>query len=94
MMYELGLSDTLQLIGLTRDSSSNKFLPNCDLKNITYFILYQGIYERKWPKFTDDYCLFLSCQAIKSKTSFNSASSSFDFDEKISKSPDLNDMFQ
>jgi hypothetical protein len=39
-------------------------------------------------------CLFLNCQAIKSNTSFNSVSSSFDFDEKISKSTDLNDMFQ
>ncbi len=52
------------------------------------------MYGRKWPKFTDDYCLFLNCQAIKSKTSFNSVSSSFDFDEIFSKSPELNDMFQ
>jgi hypothetical protein len=50
--------------------------------------------EENGPKITDDYCLFLNCRAIKSKTSLNSVSSSFDFDEKNSKSPELNDMLQ
>ncbi len=41
-----------------------------------------------------DCCLLLNCHAIKGDTSFNSVSSSVDFDEVFSKSPDFNDMFQ
>ncbi len=46
------------------------------------------------PKFTDDCCLFLNRHAINGDTSFNLLSSSVDFDEVFSKSPDFNYMFQ
>jgi hypothetical protein len=49
----------------------------------------QGKLWNKWPKFADDCCLFLNCHAIKGDTSFNSVSSSVDFDEVFSKSPDF-----
>jgi hypothetical protein len=55
---------------------------------------YEGIYGTNGPNSLMTCCLFLNCNAIKGHTSFNSVSSSVDFDEVFSKSPDFNDMFQ